>query len=78
MIELNEALVVDQHMDLYIKHDIRAFLRAENVFREKHSLYWLRPSHGDPNPEEIINAINKKIEYHTISKDDVLLFKALD
>lgn len=33
-IELSEALVVDQHMDLYIKHDIRAFLRAENVFRE--------------------------------------------
>lgn len=71
-IELNEALVVDQHMDLYIKHDIRAFLRAENVFR-KNTPILVRPSHGDPNPEEIINAINKKIEYHTISKDDVLL-----
>ncbi|HBU7751356.1 TPA: hypothetical protein ACXPG6_002374 [Klebsiella pneumoniae] len=72
-IELNEALVVDQHMDLYIKHDIRAFLRAENVFREKTLPILVRPSHGDPNPEEIINAINKKIECHTISKDDVLL-----
>ena len=72
-IELSDALVVDQHMDLFVNHEISAFLRAENVFREKTLPILVKPSHGDPNPEEIINSLNKKIEYHTISKDDVLL-----
>ncbi|EPR8383744.1 hypothetical protein R0E42_005559 [Klebsiella variicola] len=68
-IEIDSLLYPDEHRELYLNNGILAFLRPYEVFKEKTLPMVVKAK--ELTPEEIVNALNKKLTYHSITVADV-------